>query len=535
MESARVVALYGEAADKPEVKKKHDYFVGLLRQASRAMPELAELADTLANGEVLKAIRKRMESCKVRPGDSVTFSFGTKPLLDSTAWHEWWRSYWRMLRTTTGKELPPMRCMATGQLTTPTPTHLKIKRLRDVGGLPTGDVLVGFDKDAFRSYSLEQSANAAVSEAAMCKYRAALNELLRQRNHPALLAGAKVVYWFEKAVPLDDDPCDFLVEPPEKEELSALHRARQLLESVQTGKRDDLRDNFFYALTLSGSGGRVMVRDWMEGQFENLAENVFRWFEDLAIVNVNGSKLANSPGIGRVVTSLLPPLKPGQKYIDWIKPVGAERLALWHAAVRGDPIPHSALMRVVVLNTKFHVTGSLEEAEKEKRNLPATLSLLYTRMGLIKAYHNRKNRMEGGKQMASDMNCFLNEEHPHPAYHCGRLMAVLAALQRSALGDVAAGVVQRYYAAASATPALVLGGLTRTSQFHLNKLDPGLAHWYENRIADIWCRIKDAVPSTLNLEEQSVFALGYYQQIASRRPDKSTGLSDEKNEEENRE
>jgi CRISPR-associated protein Csd1 len=153
----------------------------------------------------------------------------------------------------------------------------------------------------------------------------------------------------------------------------------------------------------------------------------------------------------------------------------------------------------------------------------------------MKAYHNRKKRMQGGKQMASDMNCYLNEEHQHPAYHCGRLMAVLAALQRSALGDVGAGVVQRYYAAASATPALVLGRLTRTSQFHLNKLDPGLAHWYENRIADIWCRIKDAVPSTLDLEEQSVFALGYYQQIASRRPDKSTGLSDEKNEEENRE
>jgi CRISPR-associated protein Csd1 len=184
---------------------------------------------------------------------------------------------------------------------------------------------------------------------------------------------------------------------------------------------------------------------------------------------------------------------------------------------------------------KFHVSATLEDAFKNERNLPATLSLLYTRMGLMKAYHLRNSPKEGGKQMSSDLNCYLNEEHPHPAYHSGRLMAVFADLQHSALGDVGAGVVQRYYAAASATPALVLGRLARTSQFHLNKLDPGLAHWYENKIAGIWCRIKDAVPSALNLEEQSLFALGYYQQIASRRPDKSTGLTDEKNEEENRE
>ena len=36
-------------------------------------------------------------------------------------------------------------------------------------------------------------------------------------------------------------------------------------------------------------------------------------------------------------------------------------------------------------------------------------------------------------------------------------MALLAAIQEVALGDVGAGVVQRYYAAASTTPALVLG------------------------------------------------------------------------------
>jgi len=120
------------------------------------------------------------------------------------------------------------------------------------------------------------------------------------------------------------------------------------------------------------------------------------------------------------------------------------------------------------------------------------------------------------------MNPYLNEEHPSPAYHCGRMMATLAKLQQTALGDVGAGVVQRYYAAASTTPALVLGRLIRGGQFHLNKLESrGLAHWYEEKLASIAARLGDSMPQTLSLEEQSLFALGYYQQWVDLRTRKS--------------
>jgi CRISPR-associated protein Csd1 len=100
-------------------------------------------------------------------------------------------------------------------------------------------------------------------------------------------------------------------------------------------------------------------------------------------------------------------------------------------------------------------------------------------------------------------------------------MAVYARLQYAALGDVGAGVVQRFYAAASATPALVLGRLARVSQFHLNKLEGGLPRYYENRLAEIWARIGDRLPTALMLDEQSLFALGYYQQLAADRAPKA--------------
>ena len=127
----------------------------------------------------------------------------------------------------------------------------------------------------------------------------------------------------------------------------------------------------------------------------------------------------------------------------------------------------------------------------------------------------------------------LTEDHPSTAYQCGRLMAVLAGLQRSALPNVGAGVVQRYYASASATPALVLGRLTRMAQFHLAKLQPGLAYWYESRLSEIWSHLGDSVPKVLSLEEQSLFALGYYQQIAEMR--KKKVVAEEEPEEESNE
>lgn len=94
-------------------------------------------------------------------------------------------------------------------------------------------------------------------------------------------------------------------------------------------------------------------------------------------------------------------------------------------------------------------------------------------------------------------------------------------------------MVQRYYAAASATPALVLGKITAASQHHLGKLDsPGLARWYENKIAAIWGRIKDRIPGTLTLEKQSLFALGYYQQMADMRTKRNDNRMDKEDHDE---
>jgi len=136
-------------------------------------------------------------------------------------------------------------------------------------------------------------------------------------------------------------------------------------------------------------------------------------------------------------------------------------------------------------------------------------------MGLMRAYFVRKARMERKEEVMSQG---YNWKHESAAYHCGGQMAVLAEIQYAALGNLGANVVQRYYAAASSTPALVLGRIIRGAQYHLNKLNPDRARGYEDRLGRLSLAIGDNYPQTLSVEGQSLFALGYYQQWVDLRP-----------------
>lgn len=505
VETADVVTLMGKENDSTEKKTKHDYFIDLLKQAGTAIPELMGIANLLSDDEALAVVRARLKDQKAKPTDKVTFKVGNSIPVESDTWHGWWREFrkslsltrtTKKLKETKGETSHHMRCFASGEMIEPMSTHPKIKGLSDVGGQSMGGVLIGFDKDSFCSYGLSQSENASASDESANAYRAALDNLLQQ--HGKQLAGAKVVHWFKKSVPPEDDPFLWLEAGEEEQERNAQHRAKELLEGIRTGKRVDLFDNHFYAMTLSGSGGRVMVRDWMEGQFKELAGNIGQWFDDLSITRRDGQGTISNPKFLAVLGATVRDLA------DLPPPFVAK---MWRVAVRDESIPYHALSQALA-RTKVGVI------QDEVPN--------HARMGLMKAYHLRKERKKGGNGMPQDLKPYLNEEHPSPAYHCGRLMAVLADVQRAALGDVGAGIVQRYYAAASATPALVLGRLTRTSQFHLNKLEPGLTYWFNDIIARIWGRIENIIPRTLTLEEQSLFALGYYQQMAHMRPGKPT-------------
>ena len=109
----------------------------------------------------------------------------------------------------------------------------------------------------------------------------------------------------------------------------------------------------------------------------------------------------------------------------------------------------------------------------------------------------------------------LNRQNRSAAYLCGRLMAVYSVIQEKAMPEVNVGIAERYYAAAMAGPGLVIGKLSQLSQYHLAKLERGLAVYYEKILTEIYQNMgEQEIPTMLTMMQQTEFALGYYQQKA---------------------
>jgi CRISPR-associated protein Csd1 len=129
----------------------------------------------------------------------------------------------------------------------------------------------------------------------------------------------------------------------------------------------------------------------------------------------------------------------------------------------------------------------------------------------------------------------LDVQLEDPAYLLGRLFAVLEGAQRAALGgQVNATIRDRYFGAASATPALVYGMLLHNAQNHLARLrkdKPGLAVNLERDIREIVDKLPPQLPKSLSLKGQGTFAVGYYHQAEARfkkngPPDTDTDTAD---------
>jgi CRISPR-associated protein Csd1 len=509
VESAQTVARHFKANEDPKKVEstldRHRFYVDLIDAAAKSVPSLATVASLLSNETALATLRENMVAAKVKPTDWMGWRVAGQDPVAVPDVQSLWRD-WRLADQRAGNDgntgsAVNMVCMLSGQLIEPLATHPKVTGLAGLGGPAMGDVMVGCDKSAFTSFNLEQSANAAIGAVAAQQYADGLNDLIR--NHSKRIGGSLCVYWFKHAVAPKDDPFALLygLESKEQQVAAASLQARALLGAIRSGQRRDLGLNVFYAMTLSGASGRVMVRDWMDGQFEQLVAHIEAWFSDLAIVHRDGKAMASDLKFLAVAGALVK---------EDLKELPAPAMAtLWHAAVANLPIPQPLMVQAL---HRFRLSIIGDE------------TLLHARISLIKAYFVRNP--QGGD---THMKPYLNPDHPDPAYHCGRLLAVLAKLQHAALGEVGAGVVQRFYPAASQTPGLTLGRLVANARNHLGKLDGGLAWWHEERIAEIMGRLCDQIPRTLNLEEQGLFALGYYQQLAELRGGKkSNGNNDGK-------
>jgi CRISPR-associated protein Csd1 len=266
-------------------------------------------------------------------------------------------------------------------------------------------------------------------------------------------------------------------------------QVQELFESVHAGKEyHGIADtNTFYLLCLSGNSARAIVRDYLEAPLGQVKQNLSRWFHELSIASLSREDMG----------------KPTCRFPLWLLAAATamdmDQVApdifarLLNAALKGTPLPGSVLANCI---------GRLR-ADGSKGFRPA-------RLALIKLTLLRRN---------IQVTETLNSAERHPAYLCGRLLAVLEQIQYAALGDVNASVVDKYFGTFSAAPAVVLGRLYSNAQNHLRKLrsdKPGLYFNLDKRLAELSSLLPEPPQGQLSLEDQGRFALGYYHQKAKR-------------------
>lgn len=145
----------------------------------------------------------------------------------------------------------------------------------------------------------------------------------------------------------------------------------------------------------------------------------------------------------------------------------------------------------------------------------------------VLARQQRKSRTNPDAPKKGETPVSLNRDHPNTGYQLGRLFAVYELAQRAALGrGVKATIRDKYFGAASATPASIFPLIITNGQNHLSKVrkeKPGWASVIEKELEEVVGRIQPvmpfSLPRSLRLEDQGEFAIGYYHQRKARKGD----------------
>jgi CRISPR-associated protein Csd1 len=370
-------------------------------------------------------------------------------------------------------------CLVTGQACNPVKLHPKIKGVPPRGDTKGGVQLTSVNQKSFESYELEGFGCAPVSQNAADAYEKALNRLLADERRVTRLSHNSVVVFWSKG---DGGLVDLFSDSVSSGDPEAI---RALYGSTWKGAEIRLDDaSPFYCLTLSGAIGRGTVRAWSETTLGAVMRNFRDYFADLRI-----ARRPDDEGRPRPLLGLLRQLA-AQGDMENIAPnIAAD---LFTAILAGRPFPRAVLDLAI-------------------RRVRAERTLYADRASIIKAYLCRARR--AGDLSLPEVQPMLDEKCDSPAYLLGRLFAVLEKVQEDAIG-ASATIRDRFYGAASATPVVVFPQLTRKLPHHLGKLPGGPATYFEKLIQEIIKGLQPPTPfpHTLKLEEQGLFAVGYYHQ-----------------------
>jgi CRISPR-associated protein Csd1 len=411
-----------------------------------------------------------------------------QPIHETKRFQDWWRA---SQEQGSENEIQSAQCLLTGIVGPVARLHPKIKGVK--GAQSSGATIVSFNATAYESFGKTQSYNAPVGQNAAFQYGTALNSLLsgpQSQKHHIRIGDTTTVFWTARPTIIEDVFADLFSSGShaleEVQDLTRRAQIQKILEAVRSGTRYEEQGNSqtpFYILGLAPNAARIAIRFCHRSTITELVDNLHNHHENFQMVREYTQPSKNSlpdpdfPAIWQI-------LKETARAADEIPPLLGG--AITRSIVDGAPYPEGLFTAII-------------------RRIRADRTINYLRAATLKAVLKRNHQI-------TILN-MLDLTNTDPAYLLGRLFAALEKTQDDALGGVNAGIRDRFYSAASATPASVFPRLLRTYQHHLSKLNGGAKVNRERLVQEILSTIKSTgFPNHFPLKQQGVFAIGYYHQ-----------------------
>lgn len=304
---------------------------------------------------------------------------------------------------------------------------------------------------------------------------------------------------------------------------------RDLLQAPFKGSKDtsDLATNRFFLAILSPNKSRLVVREWLEQGVEPVRQHLKRYIEALQIIHPDGRGIWFPPLPAtlwalRSVTSSQTKTQERPR-LPQIGPDVMRKLI--RCVYMGLPPPEALLPRTIRC---FRVPDPPADGEQAERQRLRRMAMAAT-MKLILTHSKSREEQRAMEELRTEHDEISHYKRQSP-YLCGRLLAVLEAVQRRASSSgrgVNTTLVDRFYGAASTAPATVFANLINmTTKAHLPKLRRDGKEFFRTRssrdksvnISDLMAEVCAAVdnaggfPPPLTPEQQAQFALGFYHQ-----------------------
>ena len=463
-------------------QNQHKSFIAKVDELKQALPDdagIQAVSAFLAQADEVAKVRQAegWQECAKIKGCNLSFRLVDEPVA-LVCQSKAVQAYLAAAKAEVSDGIQEGICLVTGKKTTIARLHNAVK---GVNAKPSPFTSVNLA--AFESYGKQQGFIFPVGEQTMFEYTTALNMLLDGENR-FRIGEVSIVCWSEKPTPLESKVALRINGGGKDNPDAHIDEVKALYKSLHNGKyMEPNGKDKFYLLGLSPNSARIVVRFWHETTVAALSENIARWYDDLQIVRGEKSIYPEFMPLMRLLCGLVLDGKAENLPPDLIANVTQSALA-------NRPLP----------------VGLLQIALRRNK---AEQKITYGRAALIKAYLNRAIR-SGSLKNTKELSMSLDRERNDIGYVLGRLFAVLEKTQSEANPSLNATIGDRYFGSASSTPIAVFGTLMRLSPHHLSKLE------YEGRAVHLKWEIGQILdkcqkfPNHLNLEQQGLFAIGYY-------------------------